>query len=157
MHKKTFNIIKNLGYDEEVVKDLKSEGKDLNPKLLNASLKRMGLPDIAIKQIKILEDLNNTVDVKQPNKNLIEELNKRCRRSMDAFAQKNIATKIIFKKGTWTIYSETYNKYIQRLHETNKMIFDELAASGLDATLVFDGSSVWKLEAPSEPGLSDSV
>jgi hypothetical protein len=157
MHKKTFSIIKNLGYDEEVVKDLKSEGKDLNPKLLSASLKKIGLPDIAIKQIKILEDLNNAVDVKRPNKSLIEELSKRCRRSFDAFAQKNIAAKIIFKNSNWTIYSEIYNKHIQKLHEIYKMYFDELAISGLDASLVFDGSPVWRLETPSEPDLSDSV
>jgi hypothetical protein len=157
MHKKTLNIIKNLGYDDEVVKDLKTEAKDTDPKLLNGSLKKLGLPETAIKQIRVLEDLDKTVKVKKPNKSLIEELNKRCRRSIDAFAQKNIAARIIFKNGSWTIYSETYNKPIQKLHETCKIYFDELAISGLDATLVFDGSPTWRLDAPSEPDLSDSV
>lgn len=144
MHKKTHAIIKNLGYSDDVVKEFKIK----DPKILNSSLKKLGMPETAVKQIKILENLEdlNTGVVS----NLIENLIKHCRRSLDAFAQKNIAAKIVFKNNNWTIYSEKYNKAIQKLQEVCKMHFDELSSKNLEVTLIFDGTSTWKAIAPNE-------
>lgn len=150
MHKKTANIIENLGYDEEVVKHLKNVTKNSDAKSFFASLKKLGLPDDAIRQIKNFEDLNIIKKPSLSNKNLIQELLKKCKRSLDAFAQKNTAMRIIFKNHNWTIYSEEYNKSIQKLHETCKHHFDDFSFQNLEATIIFDGSTTWRIISSTE-------
>jgi len=145
----------NLGYGEDVIKTFKKEEKD--PRAFFASLRKLGLPENAIKQIKDYEDLDLNLKDNLSNKDLIRELLKRCRRSLDAFAQKNNPARIIFKNRDWTIFGEEYSKPIQKLHETCKHHFDGFAFRNLDVTLVFDGSTTWRIIAPNESDLPDSV
>lgn len=145
MHKRTSNIIENLGYDEAVIKNLRNETKNSDPKSFYLSLKKLGIPEYAIKQIKDFESLDDKQINKSSNKDLIRELLKRCKRSLDAFAQKNSPTRIIFKNKNWTIYSEEYNKSVQKLHEACKHNFDDLSIQGLETIIIFDGSTTWKI------------
>lgn len=144
MHKRTSNIIENLGYSEDIIKTLKNEAKNSDLKSFYVSLKKLGLPENAIRQIKDFESLD-IKNEKLSNKNLIKELLKRCKRSLDAFAQKNIPARIIFKNKNWTIYSGEYNKIIQKLHEACKHNFDDLSIQGLEINIAFDGSTTWKI------------
>lgn len=157
MHKKSLSIISNLGYSEDVVKSFKKDIKTSEAKSLFATLRKLGLPEDAIKQIKDYEDLGSNLKESLSNKDLIKELLKRCRRSLDAFAQKNNSARIIFKNKNWTIFGEEYSKAIQKLHETCKYHFDNFAIHNLDVTLVFDGSTTWRIIAPNESDLPDSV
>lgn len=142
MHKKTYTIIKNLGFGDEVIKNFKKEpGLDKN---LLAELKKLGIPDAALKQIKSLE--NKTSEKPNlTNKELIRILLKRCKRSLDAFASRKHLAKIIFAKNNWTIYSDMYSKEIEKLHIVCKPYFDKLAECGINVILLFEGTDSWKI------------
>jgi hypothetical protein len=144
MHKKTYSIIKNLGFSDEVIKSIKLKQKNTKRKLIS-SLKNLGVPDSALKQIKLLEKF----PVKKPsectNADLIKSLVKRCKRSLDAFANKGVRAKIVFSDNSWTIYSSDYSKEIEKLHSVCKNYFDEWSARGMTASFYFDSTSSWKI------------
>jgi len=104
MHKKTYKIIKNLGFGDEVIKSLKQSQKDarFNKKILN-DLKKLGIPDAALKQIKLLENKSVRNKSNLTNIELINSLAKRCKRSFDAFANKGGKAKIVFWKNKWSM------------------------------------------------------
>lgn len=156
MHKKSQTIIKNLGFGKEVIETLKKQKPDapLSRRSLT-KLKKFGLPKSAIDQIKFLETEASPVGDAATNKELLESLIKKCRRSFDAFANKQVAARIIFGKDTWTLYSEEYNRAIEKLHKVCKVYFDIWAEHGLDATLIFDGSSTWKVMTDKESDLPE--
>ena len=118
-------------------------------------LKTLGLPELALKQIKYFEDYpKKKLDLKS-NKELIEGLIKKCRRSLDAFANKGIKACIVFTEGSWTIYSEEYCKYIEKLHVVCKPYFDEWAAAKVEVSFVFEGSDSWKIVTSKEKDLPE--
>jgi hypothetical protein len=148
MHKKTYNIIKNLGFGDEIIKSLKQNQKNvgINKKILN-DLKKLGVPDAALKQIKSLEQKSSSDKSNLSNTELINLLAKRCKRSFDAFANKGGKAKILFLKNSWTIYGSEYSKEIERLHTVCKPYFDEWSQIGLQAMIYFDGTECWKILA----------
>ena len=157
MHKKTRDIIENLGFGDEVVELLRKQPEDkaLSRRTLT-KLKELGLPKLALDQIKLLESSNiSSASAAANNKELLEGLLRKCKRSLDAFANKNVAARIVFSSNTWTIYSEEYNRDIEKLHKVCKIYFDEWSSHGLKATLIFDGSSTWKVSTDKESDLPD--
>lgn len=156
MHKKSQTIIQNLGFGKEVLETLKKQPADtpLSRRTIT-KLKEFGLPKAAIDQIKFLEAEAPLVEEGASNKEMLETLIKKCRRSFDAFANKQVPARIIFSDGTWTMYSEEYNRTIEKLHKVCKIYFDIWADHGLDATLIFDGSSTWKVSTDKESDLPD--
>jgi len=155
MHKKSLNIITNLGYSEEVIKNFKKDSKNDGKSLTN-SLRKLGLPENAIQQIKDYE-ISEAPSKGLTNKDLIKSLLKRFRRSLDSFAQRGSVARIIFRNKNWIIFAEQYDKSIQKLHEVCKFHFDQFASNNLEVTLVFDGSTTWRIIAPNESDLPDSV
>ena len=151
MHKRTHQIIKNLGYDEKIIGQVQKK-KKINRKTL-AYLKDLGLPSMAIKQIKFLENYPAKSLLNKPNKELIESLVKKCRRSLDAFANKGLSAKIVFEEGSWAIYSDDYSKPVEKLHIVCKPYFDEWSAAKTEVTFVFDGSDSWKIVTKKESDL----
>lgn len=160
MQKKSVEILKNLGFSDESINDLKKE-KIIRNTL--GSLKDLGVPALAIKQIKFIESPKDTSELSRPktkatsNQNLMLRLQTKLKRTFDTFAKKHIKMVIVFnyplKKTSfdidalnddkWKIYAVDYVKPIQKLHETCKQEFDELAELGLLAFVVFDGTSQW--------------
>jgi hypothetical protein len=154
MHKRTYQIIENLGYDDKVLGQVKKKTKVTRKTL--AYLKGLGLPELALKQIKFLEGYPAKKLLDKSNKELIETLVKKCRRSLDAFANKKIAAKIVFKDHEWTIYSASYPKTIEKLHTVCKPYFDEWSEASIEVTFVFDGSNSWKIVTKKESDLPGS-
>jgi hypothetical protein len=151
MHERTHQIIKNLGYDDKIINLLKKK-KAITRKTLTY-LKDLGIPELALKQIKFLENYPQKKLVGKPNKELIELLVKKCRRSLDAFSNRRIEAKIIFKDKSWTIYSSGYPKSVEKLHIVCKPYFDEWSEAGIEVAFVFDGSSSWKIVTEKESDL----
>ncbi|MHA1974471.1 MAG: hypothetical protein ACTSW1_15845 [Candidatus Hodarchaeales archaeon] len=149
MHERSYQIIKNLGYDDKIIAQLKKR-KGSSRKTF-AFLKGLGIPSLAIKQIKFLEDYPTKNLTNKDNKELIELLIKKCRRSLDAFANKKIEARIVFEDGDWTIYSDDYNQSIEKLHRICKPHFDEWCA--IEVTFSFDGSNSWKVITKKESDL----
>jgi len=160
MHKKTSSIFKNLGFGDEAISNIQkvaSKAKTPFNRRMISSLKKLGLPDSALKQIKFLEDLS--LDEEEPeisNKELISLLIKKLRRSFDSFANKEIKAIIIFADQNWTIYAEEYGKEIQHLHEICKPHFDEWCLKNLEVKFEFNGTSTWKIIAPKKSDLPDT-
>jgi len=158
MHKRTSSIFKNLGFgDEAISKIQKAVSKAKTPfnRRLISSLKKLGLPESAIKQIKFLEDPSLDEEIKS-NKELITLLVKKLRRSFDAFTNKEVKAIIVFANQDWAIYAEEYCKEIQHLHEICKPYFDEWCLKNLEVKFEFDGTSTWKIIAPKKSDLPDT-
>ena len=151
MHERSYLIIKNLGYDDEVIEQLKK--KSGSSRKTFEFLKKLGIPGLAIKQIKFLEDYPSKKLDNKNNKELIELLIKKCRRSLDSFANKEIEARIVFVDGDWTIYSSDYNKDIEKLHRVCKPHFDEWSVLDIEVTFSFDGSNAWKVITQKESDL----
>lgn len=151
MHNRTYEIIKNLGYDEKVLEKTKRKS-GFNRKTL-AQLKKLGLPELALKQIKFFENYPTKKLSNKTNKELIQSLIKKCKRSLDAFANKNIEAKIVFEDNDWTFYSSVYNKAISKLYVICKPYFDEWSEFDIEVTFLFDGSSSWKVITTKESDL----
>jgi hypothetical protein len=143
MHKRTHQILKNLGYSDELVEQLNKRARLSKKTLL--FLRKLGLPPLAIKQIKFLENYQNKKLDTKTNKELIEGLIKKCRRSLDAFANKNVKSRIVFKEGNWTLFAEDYSKPVEKLMRICKPHFDEYSDSNLEVTFFFDGTPSWKV------------
>ena len=151
MHKRTTEIIKNLGYDEKIINQVQKK-KNLNRKTL-AYLKKLGVPSMALKQIKFLEDYSTNSFPEKTNKELIELLIKKCRRSFDAFSNKGNTAKIILKDGDWVILSNEYSKALEKLHIVCKPYFDTWSKANAEVSFVFDGSNSWKIITQKESDL----
>jgi len=163
MQKKSVEILKNLGFSDEAINDLKKE-KIVRNTL--GSLKDLGVPALAIKQIKFIEapKAATTGSPARPktkvtsNQNLISRLQTKFKKVFDTFAKKHVKTVIVFNhklrspsgdfddNDRWKIYAVDYAKPIQKLHETCKQEFDELAELGLVAFVIFDGTSQWTIK-----------
>jgi len=157
MHEKTRSIIKNLGFSDEILQtvDKQTAKAPINRRTLT-TLKRLGIPKSALDQIKYLESDGDTAAEKATtHKELLEALIRKCRRSFDAFANKGIEARIVFSNDDWTIFSETYNRGIEKLHKVCKIYFDEWATHSLNAIFIFDGSSAWKVSTDKESDLPD--
>ena len=159
MHERTVSIMRNLGFDEEILKALAKPDAtlELSRKTLRA-LRRLGVPKSALDQIKFLEspeEKNNISGLTQ--KELTEALLKKCKRTFDAFAARLIPAKIIFQDNEWNIFSESYVKEIEKLHRVCKPYFDDFAQQNLKATFWFDGSLTWKIIADKESDLPESI
>jgi len=144
MHKRTFQIIKNLGFNDDIINNIKQNTQSLNRKTIS-KLKKLGIPDAAIKQIKFLEDYPHNYIKNTSNQDLIKTLAKKCKRSLDSFSKKNTPACIVFKNNDWIIYSPQYNKAIENLYKICKPYFDEWCIYDIEATFIFDGSSTWKI------------
>lgn len=149
MQRESSQIIKNLGYPYEFVSNIEKENKTgIQAKTINY-LKDLGIPDSALKQIKSIEikaaKEKIRQDKKRKNKELLDALLKKCRRSLDAFARKGVQARIVFLKKDWIIEAPEYHPAIQHLHEVCKNNFDEYAAKGLVVTFQFTGSENWQI------------
>lgn len=151
MHKRTREILSNLGYDEKILNQVKKK-KKISRKTLSY-LKNLGLPSSALKQIKFLENYPSKRLESKNNKELIEALVKKCRRSLDSFANKGVLAKIVFSEGDWTLYASEYSKAIEKLHTVCKPHFDEWSEANVEVTFVFDGSDSWKVVTKKESDL----
>jgi len=159
MHKRTNSIFRNLGFGDEAISNIRkaaSKAKIPFNRRMMSSLKKLGLPESALKQIKFLEDLSLDEEIEISNKELISFLVKKLRRSFDAFSNKEIKTVIVFADQNWTIYAEEYGKEIQHLHEICKPYFDEWCLKNLEVKFEFDGTSTWKIIAPKKSDLPDT-
>jgi len=159
MHKRTTDIFKNLGFGDETIANIeKTASKAKTPfnRRMMSSLKKMGMPDTALKQIKYLEEPILDEDTEHTNKELISLLVKKLRRSFDAFANKDVKAMIIFSEQDWTIYAEEYSREIQHLHEICKPYFDEWCLKNIEVKFEFDGTSTWKIIAPKKSDLPDT-
>lgn len=159
MHKRTNKIFKNLGFDDEVISNIQrttSKAKTPFNRRMISSLKKLGLPESALKQIKFLEDLSIDEETEISNKDLIAILIKKLRRSFDAFSNKGVKAIIIFADQDWTIYAEDYGREIQHLHEICKPYFDEWCLKNLEVKFEFDGTSTWRIIAPKKSDLPDT-
>lgn len=161
MHKKTDAIFKNLGLPEEAIADIekaaKKAKKPFNRRLMS-KLKKLQLPEDAIRQIKFLEEIVSTEEdeeIELSNKELIAILVKKLKRSFDAFANKGVHAVIVFSNETWTIFAEEYSKEVQHFHEVCKPHFDEWCQKNIDVKFEFNGSNVWKIIAPKKSDLPD--
>lgn len=151
MHERSYQIIKNLGYSDKIITQLKK--KNGSSRKTFTFLKNLGIPDLAIKQIKFLENYPIKSLEGKSNKELIELLIKKCKRSLDAFANKGIEARVVFTEGDWTLYSPDYNKSVEKLHRVCKPYFDEWSASNVEVTFSFDGSNSWKVITKKESDL----
>ena len=149
MHSRSYEIVENLGHDKKILDNKK---KTLNRKVLS-NLKKLGIPDSAIKQIKFLENYPSSKLDTKTNKQLIESLIKKCRRSFDAFANKGGEAKIVFEEGDWTLYVTEYDKYVEKLHTVCKPYFDEWSSCELEVSFLFDGTDSWKVITTKESDL----
>lgn len=148
MHKRTQQILKNLGYEDKIL----NQKKKFNRKTLGF-LKSLGVPPLAIQQIKFLESPPTQNLAGKPNKELIELLIKKCKRSLDAFANKGCTAKIIFENKDWTLFSNEYNKTIEKLLIVCKPYFDEWSDAGVEVIFQFDDSNTWKIMTNKESDL----
>lgn len=153
MHERSYQILKNLGYSDKIITQLKK--KKSNSRKTFTYLKDLGLPDLAIKQIKFYENYPSKNLEGKSNKELIELLIKKCKRSLNAFANKGLEAKIVFAKGSWTIYSSEYDKIVEKLHQVCKPYFDEWASYDIEVEFVFDGTSSWKVSTKKESDLPE--
>jgi len=142
MDKKTLKIIQNLGYTEDLIKNLRKEisGGSINKKAITL-LEEIGTPEAAINQIKNIE--LKVSEKSSTNKELIESLLKKCRRSLDAFARKAVPARIIFRNKGWVIEAEALHPAIKKLHSTCHKYFDAWAAKGLAVVFQFDSTANW--------------
>ena len=157
MHKKTEDIITNLGFGDIVVKAIRKQTKSspINRRAVSA-LKQLGMPRTALKQIKALEKGDSAL-LGKPNKEILEHLIKKSRRSLDSFSHKGVEAKVVFNAKSWTIYSEIYDKDIEKLQSICKLYFDECAKCGLKAILSFDGTQFWKVTTDKKADLPDNI
>jgi len=140
--KKTYRIIRNLGFNEPDITSLR-EIKSLDKKTLSF-FKKLNLPGEAIKQIKDTENYSIAKIDNLSNEELKHLLVKKCKRSFDAFARKKIKAVVIFKENeSWILYSAAYDKYIQNFHMICKSRFDELESLNLSANVLFNGTEKW--------------
>lgn len=149
MHKRTTTIIKNLGIDTEIL------DSNFSKKTL-LKLKKLGLPEEAIKQIKFFENYPESVNKPESlktNEQLLNSLIKKCKRSFVAFSKKQITLKVLFMNNTWTLFVEVYNKQVEKFHVVCKPYFDEWANKGLKAILIFKGDGKWSLKPIKEKNL----
>jgi hypothetical protein len=151
MHERSYQIIRNLGYSDKIITQLKK--RNGSSRKTFTFLKSLGIPDLAIKQIKFLENYPEKKLEGKDNKKLIELLIKKCKRSLDAFANKGIEARIVFTDGEWTIFSSDYNKSMEKLHRVCKPHFDEWSSFGVEVTFSFDGSDSWKVITQKESDL----
>jgi hypothetical protein len=151
MHERSYQIIKNLGYSDKIITQLKK--KNGSSRKTFTFLKNLGVPELAIRQIKFLENYPTKKLDNKDNKELIELLIKKCKRSLDAFANKEIEAQIVFSDGNWTIYSDDYNKSVEKLHRICKPYFDEWSGFKIEVTFSFDGSNSWKVITKKESDL----
>lgn len=142
--------MQNLGYTEEMISTIEKETKTgvFYIKLTNA-LEKLGTPDNAIKLIKVIEATakkkKQVKAKKRKNKELIEGLIKKCRRSLDAFARKGVQARIIFSRRQWVIEAPEYHPAIKHLHDVCKYHFDDWAEKGVIAVFQFNGSDTWQV------------
>ena len=157
MHKKTQDIITNLGFGDVVVRAIRKQTKSapINRRAVSA-LRQLGIPKTALRQIKALEK-GNSVLLGKSNKEILEHLIKKCRRSLDAFSHKKVEAKIVFHCKSWTIYSEIYDKDIEKLQKICKPYFDECSKCGLKAILSFDGTQFWQVTTDKKSDLPDNI
>lgn len=151
MHERSYLIIKNLGYSDKIITQLKK--RNGSSRKTFTFLKDLGVPDLAIKQIKFLENYPTKNLAGKTNKELIELLIKKCKRSLDAFANKSVEARIVFTDDDWTIFSGDYDKSVEKLHRVCKPYFDEWSALGVEVTFSFDGTSSWKVITKKESDL----
>jgi hypothetical protein len=151
MHERSYQIIRNLGYSDKIITQLKKR-KGSSRKTFTF-LKGLGIPDLAIKQIKFLENYPEKNLEGKDNKELIELLIKKCKRSLDAFANKGIEARIVFTDRDWTIFGSDYNKSMEKLHRVCKPHFDEWSGFGVEVTFSFDGTNSWKVITKKESDL----
>ena len=121
-----------------------------------SALSKLGIPRTALKQIKALERGNSNL-LGKPNKKILEHLIKKCRRSLDSFSHKGVEAKIVFSSKSWNIYSELYDKDIEKLQSICKPYFDDCAKCGLKAILSFDGTQFWKVTTDKKADLPDNI
>lgn len=146
MHKKTYEIMKNLGYPQTLIEVVETGIAEVKEKeqFLDTWFTTMGTPEMAIAQIKTLEIKKSKV--KEPeinNKELITSLVKKCKRSLDALARKGIVAKILFHGKKWKIESETYHPGIKQLYNACHKHFDTWAKQGTRVIFEFDGTTNW--------------
>lgn len=152
MQKESHQIMQNLGYTEEMIltieKETKTKTGNFGVKLSNI-LKKLGTPDGAIKQIKIIEAYAKrkkySKQKRRKNKELIETLIKKCKRTLEAFAKKGVQARIVFSRRQWVIEAPEYHPAIQHLHDVCKFYFDEWAEKGINATFHFSGMNTWQV------------
>lgn len=159
MHERTVTIMRNLGFDESILKPLIKEDSQLeiSRKSLRA-LRRLGLPKSALDQIKFLESPEEKIDFsKLTHKELIATILRKCKRTFEAFALREIPARIVFESNEWNIFSETYNREIEKLHKVCKPYFDDCAVNELKVTFAFDGSPTWKIITDKESDLPESI
>lgn len=159
MHERTVTIMRNLGFDEEILKPLVKQNSQLeiSKKSLRA-LRRLGLPKSALDQIKFLESSTEKQDLsKTSHKDLIGNLVKKCKRTFDAFALRQIPARIVIEDNEWNIYSETYNREIEKLHKICKPYFDDFSINNLKVTFAFDGTPTWKIITDKGSDLPESI
>jgi len=137
VHEKTRLILENFGYSSDYI-------QELDKQQLAHTLKELKLPTEAIAQIDSYEKPSKKTIRGSSSKEVLESLIKRCKKTFGAFSKKDVKAMIIFNKQNWTIFSEDYNKYIQKLHATCKPYFDAAAAKNLVAVVSFTSKNTWK-------------
>lgn len=159
MQKKSVEILKNLGFPDESINELKKEKIVRNTLVW---LKDLGLPPLAIKQIKFFESAKDSAatatksksKAKKPkitNEDLLSQLSTKLKKNFDSFAKKGLRAVVVFnhhqlEEEKWKIYAAEYSKPIQKFHETCKYQFDEFAEQGLIGFVVFDGTKWYTRE-----------
>jgi len=164
MHKKTDSIFQNLGFSDDTIKKIKKSVKKsrapFNRRMI-ASLRKWGVPDSALKQIKFLEEVTaeppGQVDEDEQNKTLITQLIKKVKRTFNAFSNKNVKATIVIANGDWTLYATDYTREIQHLHEICKPYFDEWSLKGIEVKFTFSGNGKWKIITPKKADLPDNL
>lgn len=148
-HSRTLEIIKNLGCNDDIIQTLTHLEKSGKKRSGISLLKKLGFPESALDQIRILESEPEPEKLGNTNQELLSSLLKKCKRSFDAFAKKGVRAKLQFKKSknqkiVWTLDTK-YDLTVKKFYETNKKWFDKWANQGLIATILFDGTS-WTIK-----------
>lgn len=161
MHKKTLVIIKNLGFTEQLVQDIKQESKttggSINRKIIKL-LKEAGTPETAIDQIRSLElKKKGPGRAKKTNKELIESLIGKCKRSFNSFAKKGIQATFIFKNKKWGVQADLDDETVVSFIKSCQKYFNYYALKGVDVTIKFTGTPEWGVHTKKQNDLPDNI
>lgn len=161
MHRKTQLIIKNLGFSEDLIKKIKDEarssGSVLNDNVITI-LKAAGTPEMALRQIEEFEKKRKPKIGKIPklsNKEMIEDLIKKCQKSISSFIKKGIPLVINFKDKNWYFDGDETQPAIKKLLETCTKYFDEFAKQGGNVLFKFDKNLKWTIVTEKKSDLPD--
>jgi len=135
MHTRTRTIAENLSINAGEIGTLYGPDRSLNTKAIK-TLEKLGIPSIAIEQIKFFEMLAVDLEKSYSKDEWIAWLLRKTKKSLNALMKKKVPLKIIFKDVDWVMYSETYTKSILQLHKACKPYFDEFSSK--DITLLID-------------------